>query len=240
MLGWRGRIGFVIPGDWIHGPEYDPVLPEGIIMVVTTLGVERLVPEDFERVFNMYLPAAKHLATQECDVIVAGGTPVFTYMGYERSLEMAQNIAETTGIPALLDLQAAFDALQRLSAKKIVIATPYTETRNEERKNLCERLGFTVVNIKGLGIERRVDLGKQPPDASYRLAKQAFLEAPEADAIWISCPEWPTVRNIEKLEAETGRPVVTAVNSVVWASLSTMRFKGQIRGYGRLLESLSL
>jgi maleate cis-trans isomerase len=239
MFGWRGKIGKITPaGDFILGPEYDSVLPEGVAMTVTTLGVERLAREDIEKAFNMYPAAANHLATQECDVIVAVGSLVFSFVGWDRARQMIQKIRDTIGTPIITDLDAHFDGLRALSAKKIVIATPYEEGRNQERKRLCESVGFEVLNIKGLGVQRRLDLGRLPPYASYRLAKQAYLEAPEADAIYISCPEWPTVHNIEKLEQDTGKPVVSAVTGFVWGALRAMHFKAPIRGYGRLLEML--
>ena len=239
MFGWRGKIGKITPaGDWILSREYDSVLPEGVALTVTTLGVERLVSEDIEKTFSMYPAAANHLETQECDVIVAVGSLVFSYIGLDRTQQMIQKIRDTITTPIITDLDAHFDALRALSAKRIVVATPYEEGRNQERKRLCESVGFEVLNIKGLGVKRRIDLGKLPPYASYRLAKQVYLEAPEADAIYISCPEWPTVHNIEKLEQDTGKPVVSAVTGFVWGALRAMHFKGPVKGYGSLFETL--
>ncbi len=239
MRGWRGRIGMVIPGDFVYGTEFPPILPEGVILDVHSLGIEKLIPGEMEETFNRNLAACKHLATQECDVIVFGGTPIMTYMGWDRALELKRKIAEATGTPVVLSLEAAIDALKALSAKKIVIATPYVEARNRERKALAESLGFKVLNIKGMGLEKRVDISKQPPYASYRLAKQAFFEAPEeADAIWISCPEWFVVPNIQKLEDDTGKPVVTAPTATTWAALRIMHIKEPIKGCGKLMTLL--
>ena len=236
---WRGKIGLISPaGDFNNYVEHAPLLPEGVIMTVTTLGVKRLVPQDAEKVFILYPAAAKHLASQECDVIIAAGSLVFSYIGSKRTEKMFRQMRATIAIPIISDLDAHFDAFRALSAKKIVMATPYTEARNEERKQLLHAVGFEVLAMKALGIENRVELGKLPPYASYRLAKQAFLEAPEADAIYISCPEWPTVRNIQKLEDDTGKPVVCHVNAVVWSALKAIHVTEPIKGYGRLMELL--
>ena len=237
--GWRGKIGFVSPArDWRGMPEVYPLLPEGVTMTITTLGMDKLVAEDANKTFEMYPDAARHLERQECDVVVLGGSVVFPFMGYERSQEMIRKIRESVKVPVINNLEAHFDALRALSAKKIVIATPYEDARNEERKKLCESVGFEVLNIKGLGLQRRADFGKQPPYASYRLAKQAFLEDPQADAIYISCPEWPTIRNIERLEQDTGKPVVAAFPAMIWAALRTIGIKEPVKGYGKLLELL--
>jgi maleate cis-trans isomerase len=236
MWGWRGRIGLIIPGDFVYGPEFYSILPEGIALDVHTLGIERLVPEEIERIFNLFLLAAQHLASQECDVIFPTGSPILTYVGYDRGLELERKITASTGIPAILNLRADLDALRALSAKKIVIVTPYTEERTLERKKLCQDLGFQVLNTKCLGFEKRVEFGKQPFYASYRLARQAFFETPDADAVYISCPEWATVGNIQKLEDEIGKPVVTSTTSIIWAAFRAMHVNEHIKGYGRLLE----
>lgn len=237
--GWRGKIGFISPGgEWCGCKEYYPLLPEGIALDVTTLGVEKLEPEDYERIYNLYLPAAKRLEGAECDIIIAGGAAPFSYLGYDRVQAMVRQIKEQVKVPVITTLDAHFNALKAFSAKKIVIVTPYQEVRNEERKKLCESMGFEVLNIKGLGIGRKNDIEKVPHYTSYRLARQAYEEAPEADAIYISCPLWPTVRHIEKLEQDTGKPVVADVAAVIWAALRAMNLKTQVKGFGRLLEEL--
>lgn len=237
--GWRGKIGFISPGaEWCGCREYYPLLPEGVSLDITTLGVEKLEPEDYERIYKLYVPAAKRLAGAECDVIIAGGAAPFSYLGYDRVQEMARQVKEQVKVPVFTTLDAHFDALKAFSAKKIVIATPYQEIRNEERKKLCENMGFEVLNIKGLGLGKKVDIEKVPHWASYKLAKQAFEEAPEADAIYISCPLWSTVRHIEKLESDTGVPVVADVAAVIWIGLRALKIKDAVRGFGRLLESM--
>lgn len=238
MWGWRGRIGLIVPGSVVFGPEFYPILPEGVAINLYTLSLERLAPEEIERTSSLYLPAAKHLATQECDVIVPTGLPMMAHMGYDGTREMTRKITETTGIPAISDLEAVFNALSLLSAKKIVYVSPLLKTTDEKIKRVFETAGFEVVNMKSLGLERRVEFGKQPPYASYRLARQAFFETPEADAIWILCPEWPTVSNIQRLENEVEKPVVSHTAAIVWAALRMMHIKEPIRGYGRLLELL--
>jgi maleate isomerase len=161
-----------------------------------------------------------YLGTQECDVIVVSGALPFLYVGWDRTQNMMRELRQAIGIPIILDLEATFEAFRALSVKKIVMASPFEEERNEERKKILEGNGFEVLHMKGLGIRRRLDVQKQSPYASYRLAKQVFLEAPDAEAIYIACPDWPTVHNIEKLELDVGRSVVTHVTACNRAALS--------------------
>ncbi len=238
MFGWRARIGYIHPGVHLYSQELDQILPEGVVWAIVTLGVDKLAPEEFERAFDKYLAAGKTLASREVDFIICGGISVHLNVGYKKSLEMARRIQETTGIPTILQSTALINALHKLSAKKIVMATPYAKAQNEEQKRRMGELGFDVLNIKGLGLKRNVDITKQPPYASYRLAREVFRETPQADAVWIACPAWPVLSNVDILEKDIGKPVLADMASGLYAALTALNIKSPIKGYGKLLEML--
>ncbi|MBI4523264.1 MAG: hypothetical protein HY695_05555 [Deltaproteobacteria bacterium] len=236
---YRGKIGFISPaGDTGGCFERYALLPEGVVLIVTTLAVSRLVPEDFKKAFAMYPAAAEHLAAQECDVILVAGSLVFTHAGTDVSRDLYQTIRESVKVPVIINLETHLEALRLLSAKKIVIVTPYEEARTDERKKLCEQAGFEVVNTKSLGIQRRVEIQQLSPYTSYRMAMQAIHEAPEADAVYLSCPEWPTISIIEKFEQDTGKLVVSPVAAETRACLRAMGIHEITEGYGRLLRTV--
>ncbi|MFC1872512.1 hypothetical protein ACFLYV_02185 [Chloroflexota bacterium] len=238
MFGWRARIGYIMPGPYLYSQEWDKVLPEGVVWAVASLGVASLTRKDFERAFNTWLTAAESLISRDVDVIICGGTPIQLTMGYEKSLEAAKHIQEKTGVPTFLQLEAVTDALQSLSAKTLVAATPYGSEHNEAHKKHFDKLGLQTLNMKGLGLKRNVEITKQPSYASYRLARESFNGAPQADAIWIGCPVWPIVSNLSSMESDFGKPVVTDVTSAIWKALTTLGIKGPAKGYGKLLEAL--
>ncbi len=238
MFGWRARIGYIDPGVYLYSQECDQILPEGVVWAMVTLGVDRLVPEEFERAFDKYLAAGKMLASREVDFIICIGTPLQLNVGYEKSLEMARRIQETTGIPTILQLTALVNALNKLSAKKVVIVTPFEKEHNENHKRFLEEHGFDVLNAEGLGLKRNLDITKQPPYASYRLAMEAFRETPQADAVWIGCPAWPVLANIDVLEKDIGKPVLSNMTNGLYAALTALNIKSPIKGYGELLEML--
>ncbi|MBI4284482.1 MAG: hypothetical protein HY670_01095, partial [Chloroflexi bacterium] len=156
--------------------------------------------------------------------------------GLDRAREMVQTIRDRTQIPIVIDLEAHFEALRALGASKIVIATPYVESRTEERKKLCEKVGFEVLATTSLGLEARTKIQELSPWVAYHLAKEAYRQAPEAEAIYLSCPEWPHVNVIEMIEQDTGRPVVYPYGALVWKWCHVLHVKETIVGYGKLLE----
>ena len=65
----------------------------------------------------------------------------------------------------------------------------------------------------------------------------ASVVRPEADAIFVTCTQLPTLPMIARLEAEFGKPVVTSNQATVWRCLRHIGFTAPIRGYGRLLDT---
>ena len=138
----------------------------------------------------------------------------------------------------MLNATAHINALRAFSAKKIVLVSPFEVERNEEEKKFLEKIGFDVINTKGAGCHYNNETSKLPPYTSYRLAKEAFREAPGADAILIECPGWEVLSNIDALEKDIGKPVISAIAADLWAPLTALNIKEPIRGYGKLLEML--
>ena len=240
MFGWRARIGIIGASLFQATSRWrDQIVPEGVEWVYTNLSVRKLIPEEFEKAFKLLPQVAKEFAeSADVDIIICSGSAIWCYIGYERSVEMARQIEKTTGVPTMINATANIEALRAVSARKIVVASPFGKERNEERRKFFQEVGFDVLNIKELGIKRNFDVRNQNPDTSYRLAREAFREAPEAEAIFIDCPLFPVLSIIDTLERDTGKPVVTTLTSEVWTALTRLNIKGPIKGYGRLLEEM--
>ena len=61
----------------------------------------------------------------------------------------------------------------------------------------------------------------------------------DADAIVLSCTNWQTMEVIERLEKETGKPVITTTQATVWAALRAVGYTAPVNGYGRLLREIA-
>ena len=238
MYGWRARIGKISPSrsdSFIY--EFYKIVPEGIVLVMSGFTIFQLVDDDLEKGYQQIEESAKDLAKVGVDFIIAGGTPIFTRKGKGSDIKAIARIKELTGIPATTSATSAVNSWKRLSVKKLVVATPHEEERNQKLKSFLEQSGFEVLNIKGLGIRVAADMAKVPTYEVYRLAKQVFMEAPEAEGIHIPCARWPTISNIEKLENDLGVPVVTSTTGMIWNALDQLKIKEPIKGYGQLLEN---
>ena len=63
-------------------------------------------------------------------------------------------------------------------------------------------------------------------------------EFPECDTINIPCPNWYVMNNVALIERDSGKTVVSSLAGEVYTALSTLKVKGAIKGFGRLLEML--
>jgi maleate cis-trans isomerase len=241
MYGWRGKIGHIAPsrGD-IFVYEFYQMAPKGVLFFNTTGTIRQLDRGDIERQIARIEEAALDLAQEGVDLIMIGGTPLFTSQGAGSDIATAKRVQEKVKTPVTAGVTGELAALKELGIKKLVVASPHEPELDARLKAFLEASGFQVLHIGGMGVKRNSEISKLPEHASYRLAKKLFFEAPErADGVFIPCPRWPTIGNIELLEQELGCPVVTSSQAYSWWGLKLLNIKENIKGYGRLMQTLA-
>ncbi|MFC1817358.1 hypothetical protein ACFL0M_15825 [Thermodesulfobacteriota bacterium] len=240
MYGWRGRFGHLSPA--LHdtqGLEFGQILPKGIMIVTNTLKIQKLVDEEFERVFTIMEQGALALAREEVGAILIGGEPIFCFKGLGSHQKIIDAVYAKTRIPTSTTISASMDAFKSLGVKRLAIVTPYVSERDEALRRYMESSGFEVLAIKGLGITRNLDLTRVPFHVSYQLALEVFRKAKTAEGIYITCPRWPVVGNIDPLEKDLKVPVVSSIQAMAWFGLKALGVKEPIKGFGTLLEKLN-
>ncbi len=240
MYGWRARVGHVAPsrGDTLVY-EFYRMLPEGFQLLNSTGTIRQLVDADFERQLERIEEAALDLADNGCDVIILGGSPLFTKLGHGSDLEMGRRLTEKTGVPITAGITGEVEALKAMGLHRLVVATPHEDDLNARMKAFLEASGFEVLQIEGYGVRKNSAISDLPVHASYKIAKRLYEKAPEADGIFIPCPRWPTIEDVELLEHEIGKPVVTSCQAYIWYALHLIRIRETVSGYGRLMGSLA-
>jgi maleate isomerase len=240
MYGWRGRIGLVHPsrGD-VMMYEFYRAAPEGIILVPAALNVHRLTPDQLDHVLNGYQAAVEELAYEEVDIVVLGGSPPVTMKGYGFEQQLIERARKVTNVPVLTTIGCEVEALQAAGARRVAIGAPYTQALTQKFAEYFSAAGFDVAATRCLGIERNVDIAKLPEYASYRLARELFQEASNVDAVHLTCPRWPTLPNLARLEQDLGVPVSSSCQSTIYGTLRCLNIRDRIAGFGSLLEKLA-
>ena len=117
------------------------------------------------------------------------------------------------------------------------MATAYTKVVNDKLKDLLTYHGFDVRSLECFGItEFGGGAGRKSEAEIIELAIKAHEEAPDADAILISCGGLRTLSVAKPLEERCGLPVVSSTPAAFWAAMRLIGESGQLSGYGRLLE----
>jgi len=200
MYGWKARIGYLSPGQVVSDittHEFYRIAPEGVTMAIATLGIRQLTDQDLSGALERIEKAAADLVREQVDIIVMAGAPPVSFDGVGADKKIIARIEKASGLPATTILSEVVKALNQLSAKTLVLATPWYQSEiNQRLRVFFEGYGFKVLNIKNL--ERslpevsRISTPIFPlsayyriPWQAYRLAKQAFHESPEEpDAIY--------------------------------------------------------
>jgi maleate cis-trans isomerase len=240
MYGWRAKIGHIAPsrGDTLVY-EFYRMLPEGFMILNSTGTIRQLVDADLDRQMQRIEEAAADLVENKCDAIIVGGSPLFTKLGYGSDVDMARKLTGKFGVPISPGITGEVEALKSLDIKKVVVATPHEESLNQRMKAFLESSGFDVLEIEGYGIRKNADLTDMDVHAAYKIAKRLYEQTPGADGIFVPCPRWPTITDVDLLEQEIGKPVVTSCQAYIWHALKMAKVKQKVTGYGRLRASLA-
>ena len=233
--GWRLRIGLIVPSsNTTMESEFFMMAPEGVSIHTARMLLREARAEALREMSKDAERGASLLSTAAVDVILYGCTTGSLLGGSEWEKELMERVQRSGEALSFSTATAVVDALKELGAEKIVVATPYIEELNALEKHFLESHGFKVLEMRGLGLLRNLDIGREPPSTAYRLAREVFR--PEADAIFISCTNLRTIEVIEALEADFARPVVTSNQASMWKVLRVGGVGERVFGYGRLLE----
>jgi maleate isomerase len=232
--GSAGRVGLLLPSvNQAAEPQLRSMLPPTIGVAVTRL---KLVDSSEQALLGMTRDieaASELLADAGVDVVVFHCTAVSTYSA-DLEASILERIGTATGLPALATSQALVGALQALSARRVVMLSPYTATVNERERVFFARRGFDVLSTAGLDCTNGREMMSITPEMWQSFAlRHAHLEA---DAYVLSCTTVRTAEAIETLEHELNRPVVTSNTAVAWRCMRMLGANDEVSGFGRLLS----
>ncbi|MGF1561884.1 MAG: maleate cis-trans isomerase, partial [Geminicoccaceae bacterium] len=153
--------------------------------------------------------------------------------GYDARL--IREIEAATGLPTTTTTTAVLRALEVLGVSRISLATPYTDEVNALEVKFFEDHGFSVLAHEGGGIVETADIQACRPEVAYERARR--VDHPDAQAVFISCTGFRTAEVIAALEADLGKPVISANQATFADCLRILRVRDVAPGHGRLLDA---
>jgi len=179
--------------------------------------------------------AAKLLAAAPLHVIAYGFTSSAYVIGARGEAEMVQRLRRRSrGIPVVSPCAAAVEALQALDAHRIALfAPPWFDAQLVGRgRAYYEDAGFDVLDATACGLPS--DQTAITPDALHRWIVEHTPA--DADAIVVGGNGFRAVGTIEALEADLGRPVLTANQVLLWGALRAADARPRVDHYGRIFD----
>jgi len=232
---WRAKLGFiVIATDLVMEENIFRLAPEGVGTSITRLRTANdcTVANLAVHIDGMADAASILQPEARPDVVCYACTSGSIVIGEDRVMaEIARGAPWAQ--PATL-VTGVVNALRRLEARRIVVATPYLDEINTMEAEFLRAKGFEVLDIQGLNVEDGEAMGRITP--SYIRDFALSVDREDADAIFVSCGGIRTLDVLQEIEDAAGKPVVCSNQGMMWDCLRRAGIDDAIDGYGRLFQ----
>jgi maleate cis-trans isomerase len=238
MIGWRARLGFLLPpGNPTVEAEMMALAPAGVSLHFQRMvarGVAGALDGQDERTRMMIDNidgSIELLAMVEPDIIVVAHTATSYYLGRTREAELLARLTAAAGIRIVTAFGSVAAALERLGVRRVALGAPYSAETTAQGHAHLEAHGFVVVKSQNLpGV---TNIYEETAERAYSLARS--VDRPEAEAVFLTGTGMPTLSVLDLLEEDLRKPVISSASAMMWHALRSCGVRQPIPGYGRLL-----
>jgi len=230
-------VGLIFPpADYPIPPDAGRLYPSGVRFIGNGLGFNGMTIESYNEAIPRAMPRAQELAAQGASLISVFGSSITFYKGAAFNEELTKQVTALTGLPATTQSNGLVDGLKHVNAKRVAVATAYTDVVTERLEVFLAEHGFEVMSAKGLGYER-VPENAATPAVLHKLGVDAYESASKADALVLSCGGLRTLDVIVPLEGSIGVPVVSSTPHGLWHCARMVGVEGKIEGFGMVMAA---
>lgn len=130
---------------------------------------------------------------------------------------------------------ALVDALKVIGARRICLVAPYMKPLTEMVVDYIRNEGYEVAEWRALEIPDNVAVSQHDPARLPAIV--AGMNTRDVDAVVLSaCVQMPSLPVVPRVEAMTGKPVVTAAVATTYAMLNALELEAVVPGAGALLS----
>src|SRR5580658_6189929 len=141
-------VGLVVPFAEDKVPFEGPLMYPGVKFIARGVGVRNLTPEGYQPAWDGIIPAADYLAKQNVDAIMVIGTSLTFFRGPAEHDRLLAELRRRTGLPVSTMSQSIIDGLREVGAKRVAVATAYTEVVNSKLKELLAAADVDVLSLE--------------------------------------------------------------------------------------------
>ena len=225
------------PLDYPIPPDAARLFPRGVRFISNGVGWPGgMTLEGYEEAIPRVLPRAAELASEGADLSSVFGSSLTFYRGAEFNRQLTDQVTALTGLPATTQSNGLVDGLKHVNARRVALATAYTDIVTGRLRVFLEEHGFEIVAAKGLGYER-VPEGAATQQILHELGVAAYADSRRADALVMSCGALRTLDLIVPLEGSVGVPVVSSTPHGLWHCARRLGLDARIDGFGMVMAA---
>lgn len=179
--------------------------------------------------------AALLLPGEELDVLLFACTAASVVLGdgmVHASLRQAKPGARTVTPPS-----AAVAAFAALGVRRVALLTPYTPDVTAPMAAWFAEQGVELVRACCLGLDDDREMARV--DTATLVAAARAAMAPAAEALFVSCTALRAAAIVDRLEEESGLPVVSSNLAMAWRTRALLGLGPPADARGRLLATLA-
>lgn len=214
--------GVIVPFDMALDAEMWRWAPDGVSLLFT-----RTPYNPMPVTVEMAEVVSDEGAIEQCTLdLLTAGPATYAYSctsgSFVRGLEGERRLVDVMRAAGEADAVttsgALLRALTRLGVRRVATATPYDAQVTERLTTFLKEADVEVVSSAHLGLSG--EIWTVPYDETMQLVRDA--DSDDADAVFVSCTNLATYDVIAPLEAELGKPVITANQVTMWGMLETI------------------
>lgn len=213
------RIAVVVPHDMVLDHElwrWTP--PDTCLLFNRTPFTDRAVTLEMAAEISetaVVEQAVRDLSAADPHAYVYACTSGSFVHGRHGERRLAAAMRRTGGAPAITTSGAVLESLAALGVSRVAVATPYDVALAARFAGFLGDAGVTVVSTGDLGLGHHI--WEVPYETTLDLVRAADTE--DAEAVVVSCTNLATYDIIGRLEAELGKPVISANRATMEAAL---------------------
>ena len=229
-------LGLIFPPEnYPIPPDAKLLFPAGVDFVGNGVGLPGgMTVEGYEEAVPRILPRAMELAKQGAGVVSVFGSSITFYQGAKFHDDLIRQVEKATGKRGTTQSNGLLDGLRTANARRVAVATAYTDIVTERLKIFLQEYGFEVTAARGLGFER-IPQGAATQEILLKLSKDTYAESKKADAVVVSCGALRTLELIVPLEDAVKVPVISSTPHGLWHGVKLLGVSAKVQGYGMIM-----
>ena len=226
-------VGLIFPPlDYPIPPDAKRLYPSGVAFLGDGVGLPGgMTIQGYEEAIPRVIPVAQALVKRGANVISVFGSSLTFYKGAKFHEDLMSRVAKATGVPATTQSNGLLDGLRTAGARRVALATAYTDVVTERLKVFLEEYGFEVTAAKGLGYVRVPESGV-PQETLIALGADAYASSKKADAVVMSCGGLRTLDLLVPLEGRIKVPVVSSTPHGLMNAVRLVGVSPRVAGFG--------